>query len=101
MMYVCKRCGWKRESEPKDTWDKCPNCDEYDWMQEGERNNKQWTTDPPTEEGWYWRWTGDSGDDPDVVFLKRNRVYAAWYDDLKLGDIQYWLGPLPVPTLPK
>jgi hypothetical protein len=107
MMWVCKVCGYKTANEPQFQWDVCPNCDNFQWMKEGERNDIQWTTAPPTEPGWYWvkpekPFYNEHKDGVQVVYF--DEPYASAVDDdcVKSSDeIAAWLGPLPVPEPPK
>jgi hypothetical protein len=53
----------------------------------------EWTTNPPTQEGWYW------------VCVEDGHISATFIhngaDPKLMGDNVYWLGPLPVPEPPK
>ena len=63
----------------------------------------EWTTEPPTQEGWYWMRVDD--EDPQIVkvFYSPNRGKFIFTDeeDHDVGCYSHWLGPLPVPELPK
>jgi hypothetical protein len=68
----------------------------------------QWTTDPPTREGWYWAIDAEDGE------INLHRVFRAdhggndkplevWLDQYEsdnLSDYTCWLGPLPIPNKP-
>ena len=81
-------------------------------MKEGERNDIQWTTEPPTQEGWYWIYVHHdkfpSG--PNVDYVQRDRSgylgisngdYLETFEEYAAGLKAYWLGPLPIPEPPK
>lgn len=66
----------------------------------------EWTSDPPTQEGWYWV-DGYFRIGPGVVFVEK---LSNGRFEIQFGDLvdyvdefpQYkWLGPLPVPEIPK
>lgn len=73
---------------------------------EGERMN--WTTEAPTESGWYWAWNGRSVElcevcPPSSSYLKhRLWVYAVKRRrrNLPMSGFSHWLGPLPAPSSP-
>lgn len=63
-----------------------------------------WTTEPPKEPGWYWAFTDD--DDLEVVRVTRlesgGECWEAGCDyPFSFSDYVLWLGPLPMPELPK
>lgn len=71
----------------------------------------QWTTEPPTEEGWYWvknKYTGAHDIEP-VYLVKVTHIenQVVWSIEINGGsgeDFSYfshWLGPLPVPEPPQ
>jgi hypothetical protein len=106
-MWVCKVCDWRRVSGPEETWDTCPNCNNFQWMQEGERNDIKWITAPPTEEGWYWaQWAQDVGNITcvEVSYSLATQELEVWVTakeyTYELKDFTHWLGPLPVPEPP-
>ena len=75
---------------------------DYDFM------GLQWTTEPPTREGWYWAINKDDRE----IWLYRvfradhggnDKPLEAWvdqYESMRLSDFSHWLGPLPVPAPP-
>jgi len=55
----------------------------------------QWTTEPPTREGWYWA-------SVDVVGIEaRIIVHYPYPSNENVDKITHWLGPLPIPELPR
>lgn len=66
---------------------------------------KDWTTKPPTQEGWYWVITPntyDASKNMDVYYFDG----VGWgYTPQEYEYVQskptHWLGPLPVPTPPE
>ena len=59
-----------------------------------------WTTEPPTQEGWYW--ATEDGGRPEVVMYNGSSVYVRGYEvPLNPKDFTYWLGPLPIPEPPQ
>ncbi len=79
---------------------------------DGERQTENliamiWTTEPPTQEGWYWARTNKG--QPFIIrvgFYGTGQTGTLWaYDTernmLDLDVLDYWLGPLPVPEPPK
>jgi hypothetical protein len=69
-----------------------------------------WDTAPPTAEGWYWAIHYDQGDQDRrgatiVQYVGNSRVVCGKWslDPVETGvaDFTHWLGPLPVPELPK
>lgn len=73
----------------------------------------QWTTEPPTQEGWYWfRASGfmQSGMFTELSYVSvMNGVVSfkplidgyEWDHEYEVEDVTHWLGPLPVPAPPK
>ena len=67
---------------------------------------KTWTTEPPTEPGWYWVHTTPE-DDPinpvtEVVELEGpGAAFTLKEHGLSLNTRTHWLGPLPEPEPPK
>jgi hypothetical protein len=60
-----------------------------------------WTTDPPTEEGWYWAWC--DGDTEPVclkIIITNSGIPLTVMTILSASEFTYWLGPLPVPDSP-
>jgi hypothetical protein len=51
-----------------------------------------WTTEPPTAEGWYWVYK--KGGAPTI------KEYRGVVVDVYFPDT-YWLGPIPIPDPPK
>lgn len=64
----------------------------------------EWTTTPPTVEGWYWvkpRYLDDSIE-PYIVEAKQGKAYVTGDDQPDDFDMfSHWLGPLPVPEPPQ
>jgi hypothetical protein len=66
----------------------------------------QWTTTPPTEEGWYWVRNVKGKIWCEEVF-KKDGVMCWWSEDentfnsIILDYITHWLGPLPIPEPPQ
>jgi hypothetical protein len=65
----------------------------------------QWQKEPPTQEGQYWAMRGNN---IKIVQVKKHRDELLTDDDaefginsIKDGTYGHWLGPLPVPELPK
>lgn len=102
-MYICKICGYARKDKPEADWDKCPNCDNYDWMKEGERNDKQWTTEPPKQEGQYWCYFPKAHEPLFCLPILLDANGNPWVDSddrWQLQKVTHWLGPLPAPEPP-
>lgn len=69
----------------------------------------KWTSEPPTEPGWYWNSWGIPTPDPDMLLVERRadgRLHASdiWdtsSDGLEWGLLvsfgSYWAGPIPHP----
>lgn len=77
----------------------------------------QWTTDKPTNPGWYWVWydvNKDSDgmypnglidmvkvdfwpDDNGIRILQFNTIDDGWWP---VETMDYWIGPLPEPKAP-
>lgn len=61
----------------------------------------EWTTETPKEDGWYWA-KHKHADEIEIVRVEDGAVmeifYDAWTD---INSFSHWLGPLPVPELPK
>jgi hypothetical protein len=69
-----------------------------------------WTREPPTKAGWYWYTEGvlNVFDYPVIVEVVAaiDRSLIAWYagcerEETVAGMSGHWLGPLPVPEMPK
>jgi hypothetical protein len=66
-----------------------------------------WTTEPPTQEGWYWVWSGEVKFPPQIawVYHTKTKGYRMWiggeYDPWDIPLEWKFLGPLPVPEVPK
>ena len=60
----------------------------------------EWTTVPPTQDGWYW---AADGGEIEIVLFERGICWAAGQDEQYVPEKYYthWLGPLPVPDVPK
>lgn len=63
----------------------------------------EWTTEPPTQEGWYWVVNGNKEIEIVKVYKTCDGLYA-WTvtseRDFDLKDFSMWLGPLPEPEKP-
>jgi len=64
----------------------------------------QWQTTPPTEPGWYW--VAQRTNDPRVTqYYFNGRMWMNSPKDYEYFPYEeyftHWLGPLPVPELPK
>lgn len=65
-----------------------------------------WSTDPPTEDGWYWAYD-DERNWLDMVYClvpaSGDDIYQIWRDGYSydLSDFTHWLGPLPLPEPPR
>lgn len=107
-MWECKHCGWLREDEPREMWSTCPNCDNHNWMRQGERNDISWTQAAPVQEGWYWAWDGKYQRILKVEMSIRGYVVRNYHPDVLerldwiISDLSFthWLGPLPAPEPP-
>ena len=69
--------------------------------------NLEWTTTPPTVPGWYWVRKHNGDIDIDNVYECKGMFFIAdgYFGDLDLAvtkaSYTHWLGPLPIPELPK
>lgn len=61
-------------------------------------HEEKWSTDPPTEDGWYWAY--DSRDGKVEMIFYGNEPELVWIDRLVLELYTHWLGPLPKPEPP-
>jgi len=71
----------------------------------------EWTREMPTEPGWYWHYTDDSGVEVLSVYegivSTRLRVFVSEYETPTLAQfhrgkrVHWWLGPLAVPEVPR
>ena len=63
-----------------------------------------WTTETPTQEGWYWVVNGNKEIEIVEVYKLDNRLYA-WTvtseRDFDLNEFIMWLGPIPPPEMPE
>jgi hypothetical protein len=59
-----------------------------------------WTTDPPTEEGWYWVQRIGNDSIEIVQFWNIGGTFQTT-DFEGVNGFTHWLGPLPVPEIPK
>lgn len=66
--------------------------------------NFAWTTETPTQEGWYWVVNGNKEIEIVEVYKLDNRLYA-WTvtseRDFDLNEFIMWLGPIPPPEMPE
>jgi len=67
--------------------------------------DKKWTSEPPTEPGWYWCRTGCSMPRPREVLLDNHLLYLvlAGSDPVRVGKLQLsWLWwPVPIEEPPR
>ena len=61
--------------------------------------NLEWTTEPPTEGGWYWIRYPDGEIACVEVFYSLGNMETD--SDYVLDTVTHWLGPLPVPEPPE
>lgn len=59
----------------------------------------EWTTNQPTQEGWYWAKHEDYG--KSIVMVIKGEGSVACDLLLSLEGFTHWLGPLPEPEAPK
>jgi hypothetical protein len=61
----------------------------------------QWTTDAPTQTGWYWADFGMSGIGvhPVAVYYHPDLPPSEFDYEWEIKDVRHWLGPLPVPAV--
>lgn len=100
----CATCGFTSKILHGGDWDTCPNCDNFDWLPIGTRNPKHWTTQPPTEPGFFWAWTRDGREC--VVHAVLNPDGLHFYEtgngwNYSVSDFTHFIGPLPVPEPPE
>lgn len=107
--YECKTCGWKRENEIFDKFPNlcpCPNCDDNNWMIEGERNNEKWIKGIPVEPGYYWAFhvAIDSDDENEKLLVELTSDGTCFSFGDKFGTYaqyyNFFLGPLFIPPDP-
>ena len=62
-------------------------------------NGDKWTTDKPTQEGYYWAWDGATVDMVDIRMLGE---LVAFIEDIEyeLDEFTHWIGPLEKPEPP-
>lgn len=61
----------------------------------------EWTTEPPTQEGWYWAHESIVNAIVIVRVTEDLRVRDVFVRSRALGEYTHWLGPLPLPEMPK
>lgn len=62
----------------------------------------EWSTEPPTQEGWYWAKLKKSGERRIYqIFVDNGNVYIESDHGEQPDMISNWIGPLPVPELPE
>ena len=63
----------------------------------------EWTTELPTQEGWYWAKNIQGNLEIVYMFLNRWDCLTCKENDMDYAERVYisWLGPLPEPQLPK
>jgi hypothetical protein len=89
----------------------CGNCGNNISMVYTDAVPEQWTAEPPTQEGWYWAKPKKDGGlvspqkDPRKIVVWVNKdatIEVAGYDSWwETENFTHWLGPLPVPEMPK
>lgn len=95
---ICMSCGFGVTTEPI--------------LEKGaaQKNGEAWTTEPPTQEGWYWAKPDMSKkpehDNVQVVYLwdwdGEPKVMVSGVEiSVPVFHFTHWLGPLPVPELPE
>ena len=66
--------------------------------------NFAWTTEAPTQEGWYWVVNGNKEIEIVKVYKLDNSLHA-WTvtseRDFDLKEFSMWLGPIPPPEMPE
>jgi len=65
-------------------------------------NGFQWTTEPPTQEGWYWGFHKNKTVYMFWVGLDDDNILMAYFNGypVPFESHTHWLGPLPVPEPP-
>lgn len=68
----------------------------------------EWTTDKPTQEGFYWAYENLDPEDADVMLVNVSDgggdAWCAWWEGdiyFELTHFSHWMGPLEVPVPPK
>ena len=62
----------------------------------------EWTTDPPTEPGWYWiHFPSGAVECAKIDVINSNGIPIEFADRWALERVTHWLGPLPTPEPPK
>lgn len=63
----------------------------------------EWTTEPPTQDGWYWTVEAN-----DIFIVEVSKIgsrmivnYFGTLEESRVDEFTYWLGPLPIPDPPK
>lgn len=54
----------------------------------------EWTTEPPTEPGWYWHKQLAFMEVENIIYLNENHVSSNWHLN---GQGHLWAGPIPEP----
>lgn len=99
----------RRLQQVTDEVARCPECGSLVYRVEGSAvqlyepmpTHLVWTTDKPTQPGYYWMQNEDWG--PGIVYIWQHplgRLEVEWGDDsyiLDGFDADKWAGPLPVP----
>jgi hypothetical protein len=75
---------------------------ETGWRGPFESTDLEWTTEPPTQEGWYWAKDKSFNDPPSVVYVSIREgieyvTSADWKEAKSFERFRAWMGPLPVP----
>jgi hypothetical protein len=65
----------------------------------------RWTTEPPTQEGWYWALVDRKNPTPSIVHVVSAFSHGKLFIEIgreeePLDWYSHWLGPLPVPEPP-
>lgn len=77
--------------------------------------NFAWTTEKPTQDGWYWVYIQDTKNDSkaEIVYVEKEKEgfgvwhsFGDWDEFRKVEDYSvtypcFWLGPLPLPMKPE
>jgi hypothetical protein len=98
--YVCGFVG----NENAVTLDGCFTADGLEFILSKMRKALEWTTNPPTEDGWYWCYFAGAHEPLHCLPILLDQNREPWVDsedNWQLQRITHWLGPLPIPDPPK
>lgn len=65
----------------------------------------KWTTEPPTQDGFYWEKSSED-DEPHIVKVRKDMggsfsvLHAGNELDYPLDEYLFWFGPLSIPDFP-